>query len=442
MGFENSVLRVEKIVAGGFGLCKTAGEGEPLEKKVFLVRYVHPGESVRVKTANRKKGVFFAEEYELVEKSPERIDPPCPYFSTCGGCSFQMAPHSLQIEWKKDILVENFERISDIKIDRNQIRVIALGDYEYRYRIRLQVNEGKIGFYKAGSREIVEIKDCMLPVPALRNALRAFLRAGRSNPLPNEIQAIELRSNLNQNQMMIVFIGKRFTDIYSLSLYAKDVSEWYEEVSIVYSPSKNNLPGFKFELIEGSDRLYSSFNEKSFGFSAISFYQPNLRLAMDVYELIAEKTNKTIEKEGLKKVIDLYCGAGVLDLFLSDEAEILGIEENPVAIDDARINSFLNGKHIEYLNFDASEIESFREAEILIMNPPATGVTPNIIQAAVKQSSIRNLIYLSCDPATLARDVGRIKTLDKSSSFQIDEIYMIDFYPQTEKIETLVFMSR
>lgn len=430
---EGIELKIEKIVPGGYGIART-------EAGTFFARYVIPGEIIRAKKWEKKKGVYFVTNYEIIKPGPIRIEPRCRYFTLCGGCSFQMGSYDTQIDWKKQILTDSFQRIGSVKdFSEKDIKEVIKGEeWEYRYRARFQVRDGIAGFFKAGSNMIVAVKECPIVRTSVNNAYTAvskLISESKATEFIKTLRAFEVKVNLNENACSVVFIAGSGSGAKSFirQLSAK-LEEIFDTVSLSVSYSKTELPGKGYRLLYGAERIFSQYRQLSFGFSPLSFFQPNLRLAIKTYEKIAD----LLKQRGARKVIDFYSGSGVLDLFLADDFEVLGIEVSPFSHEDAIQNAFINEKKVEFLNLDVSLVENIEAADTVILNPPRSGAADNLIQAIGKQQQVKTVIYLSCEPSTLMRDLK----LFRQHEFYLEETTLIDFYPQTHHLETLVVLGR
>lgn len=426
-------LKIEKIVSGGFGIAKKEGE-------VYFLKGVLPEEIVQPISIVRKKGVIFVEKYRLLSESNFRVSPKCVYFGACGGCDFQMADYKTQIEMKRSILIDSLIRIGGLNIGTDEIDLsIAYSNpWYYRLRARLHFDSKNLGFKYYNSKKVLQIEECPVISESLNLVLKIIskeLRDCEENPFIAGLKAVEIRSNLSENSVGILFIGKSGNGSKALSKRVnKRLLEFFENVSISLSLSKTELPGKGFKLLEGNEKIYTQYNHYSFGISPLSFFQPNLKQSFKVYEHIK---NQIIQK-GVKRAVDLYCGAGLLTIMLADAVEVLGVEINNYAWKDAVENAFINERKVEFLNLDVKEVKELAKVDACIVNPPRRGLSSNILKAIIDSPDLNRIFYLSCHPATLARDISSLK----NGEFKIENIYLIDFYPQTSHVETLVILER
>ncbi|MCX7831311.1 MAG: 23S rRNA (uracil(1939)-C(5))-methyltransferase RlmD [Actinobacteria bacterium] len=430
---NNIELKIEKVVSGGFGIARREGE-------VYFIRGVLPEETVQPISVVRKRGINFVNNYRVVSESKFRVSPKCRYFGVCGGCDFQMADYKTQIEMKRSILVDSLNRIGGLNIDIDDIdlSIAESSPWNYRLRARLHFDGRNLGFNSYKSKEVVRIDECPVISKSLNFILKILseeLEKSEETPFIDGLKAVEIRTNQSEDSVSILFVGNSGNGSRALSKrIVERLMEFFEDISISLSLSKTELPGKGFKLLEGTEKIYTQYNQYSFGLSPLSFFQPNLNQSFKVYELIK---NQIIQRD-VKKVVDLYCGSGLLTTMLADVVEVLGVEINTYAWIDAIENAFINERRVEFLNLDLKEVEEIIEVDTCIVNPPRSGLSSNIIKAIINSSDLRRIFYLSCNPATLARDISSLI----NSEFKIEKIYLIDFYPQTSHVETLVLLER
>lgn len=427
-------LNIEKIVAGGYGISFH-------EKEAYLVPFVHPLETVLPKTLRKKKkNVFIVDEYDLLKRSEDRIEPLCDYFGTCGGCHFQMADYKTQIKWKIEILKESFERLTKniFRIDGESIRPLLSDEWNYRYRTRFQIKNRKIGFFKRNSNELVEIEKCLVARKKINEVLKllaGLIKESEESSFLETLKTVEVKTNLQEDSVCILFVAEKGEGSKAFSVkIAESLEKHFDTVCIALSLSKTRLPERGFRLLYGNKKIYSTFGNSSFGFSPLSFFQANLRTAFQAYELIAG----ILEKRNVQKILSLYSGSGVLEVMLGKRFEVLGVEANPYAHEDAVENAFINEVEVQFLRGDAGKIDSIKEVDTVILNPPRSGIEKKLAEVISKSSEVLNVIYLSCNPSTLTRDIDRMF----EGGFKLQELFMIDFYPQTAHLEALAVLKR
>ncbi len=376
-------VTIEKIVPNGFGLGHTGG-------LTVMVPLVAPGDKVRVKTGKRNGKLVFAQLEEVIEPSPLRVEPGCKYFGRCGGCNFQQLSYEEQLKAKVAIIDDCLRRIA--KIENPPEIHITPSPEPWHYRSRASwhadsVNK-KLGYFYRNSNEVCDIEEC----PKLVEPLQAELTRLRS-----EMHWGELWDN-------VVHIDAASAD--KISLFSKEFAE--EPAELMFESN-----GFKFQ-----------YNARVF-FQGNPFVTPKL----------VEAAVKGL-RGGL--ALDLYCGVGLFTLPLSKNfSRVIGIEENPESIAFAKKNAEKNGSY--NILFTGEDVgrgikehnRRLRDLDTLLLDPPRVGVEKAVIKFIIDLSP-REIVYVSCDPATLARDLKAL--LEK---YELTHIEAFDMFPQTHHVETL-----
>lgn len=375
-----------------------------INNKVIFVPRVLPGEDVDIVITNEKKKFAEGKLIKIIKASPNRIVPLCPYYENCGGCNLMHLSYSEQLKYKQ-------EKINNIitKYVANNVEIkdiIACDDiYNYRNKIKLHVNQ-YIGLYKEDSHELVKINNCML----VDNKINSIIKELNCKRLAND--EITIRCNGKET---LLFYKNEKNDLHHI---ASD--------NIIL----NN------QTIKGNNYIIESLNGVQFKISPSSFFQVNTKQTIKMYNII--KQLGQIKKTD--KILDLYCGTGSIGLYLSKYCkEILGIEINQDAIKDANENIILNNiKNAKFIVDDAKNAIkkiSF-QPDLLIIDPPRSGLFKGMIEDIYKFKAPK-IIYVSCDPLTLARDLKELK-----EKYQIISVQPIDLFPNTHHIENVVLLYR
>jgi tRNA/tmRNA/rRNA uracil-C5-methylase (TrmA/RlmC/RlmD family) len=384
---EEKVVKIEKIVPNGYGLAFADG-------LTIFVSLAAKGDKLRIRIREKKKKLAFAEIVEIIESSPDRITPPCPYFGKCGGCDFQQMSYSAQLEAKVAIIQDCLKRIG--KIDyQGEIKIIG-SPKELRYRTRAQwhadTRNKKIGYFKRFSNQIIDVETC----PILDEKLQETLSS--------------LRENLTWTEF------------------------WAETIEIETATNGEKVSIYSNEIIEPTEKICLETPGTRYFYNAESFFQGN-------QSLIEELIKTAIEDAKGKTALDLYCGVGLFSLALAQNFEkVVGIEANEKAIEFAKENSELNRR--ENIEFYAENVGEWltenptQSADFILLDPPRSGTEKETIEQILKLKPAQ-ISYVSCDPATLARDL-RILTED----YSIESITALDLFPQTHHIETVVRLNR
>jgi 23S rRNA (uracil1939-C5)-methyltransferase len=383
---KNEILEVtiERIVPNGFGIAHTNG-------LTVLVPLVAPGDRARISTGKRNGNLVFAQLEEILEPSSLRIEPGCKYFGKCGGCDFQQLNYEEQLKAKIAIIEDCLHRIAKIE-SPPEINIVPSPDpWHYRSRANWHADtaDKQLGYFYRNSNKVCDIDDCPILLPPLQDEL---------TQLRNELPWGELWSN-----MVHIDAASAGGEI---SLYSK-------------------------EFVEEPDELTFESNGFKFKYNARVFFQGNPY----VISKLVEHAIKDL-RGGL--ALDLYCGVGLFTLPLAGNfSRVIGVEENPESIAFAKKNAKENGRdNIDFTCADVGKgIEEnsrrLRALDALLLDPPRTGVEKRVIGSIIEISP-KEIVYVSCDPATLARDLKAL-----FEAYELVEIEGFDMFPQTHHVETI-----
>src|SRR5215470_4899947 len=430
---EEFIVLIEKLVYGGDGL---AHEGE----NTVFVPFVLPGEQFRVTQKSKKKKLVWANPLEITQTSSSRIDPRCVHFKTCGGCQFQHIDAAKQTEFKKEILKETLSRLGGIRWD-GDIPSHCAAPYEYRNRAQWAVRPAmprSIGYFLPESSKIVAIDECPVLSPLLARTFHQLQDLTRSNSLPGQIQEIEAFADSNDEKLALNIAFHEFTQHpAALHKFFRDALPQLE--SLLLLDQKKN----KFEL---SVPGYLTHNVGGFSFQVnhLSFFQVNRFLIEPLLTAV------TSGKKG-SLALDLYAGVGFFSLPLAKAFDrVISVDANESAIRDLRKNADHAGVAITSHNFHTEEfLKKFNEKpDVVVLDPPRSGLGQ---VGAVKLAELQSpeIVYLSCDPSTLARDLAVFLQTERmpagvipnAGKYEITSIQLFDLFPQTHHIETLVHLS-
>lgn len=348
-----------------------------INNKIVFIPNTIIGEIVEIKIIKEKKKYMEAIVLSFVKESPIRVKNNCPYYPKCGGCDLLHLPYEKQLKYKEEKVKNIINKYTKEEIKINNI-VPSDKQFNYRNKVTLQVDRNKIGFYEKESNNIIEINKCLL----LDNKLNDYLKK-----INNTTQQIILRTNSNE-----VLDNNRHTII-------KEIGKYKYLVSLE------------------------------------SFFQVNDNVTYKMYEQIKHYCNST--KNDF--ILDLYCGTGTIGIYLSEECkEVLGVEINKQAILDANRNKKLNNvNNIEFIANDVSKVINKIEFKptIIVVDPPRAGLDEKTIKEIIKINP-HTIVYTSCDPMTLARDLNILKYY-----FQIDEITPFDMFPNTYHVECVCVLK-
>lgn len=380
--------------------------------------------------------------------SPSRAKPPCPLFGRCGGCQVMHMSYDEQLNMKRQRVIDAFERIGKFEKPPVEPCVASPDPLGYRNKIQVPIGAGpngeiRMGFYARSSHDLVDVEHCYIHCPLgeeVFKKLQELIKASDLTPydwntLQGELRHVIIKSAVNTRQVLVVFIthkcpaNKLEKIAHELMKACPSVKGVVQNINTV---AENVVFGPEFKLISGIPQIIENLCGLQFKVSASSFFQVNPAQAEQLFNRAIEFCGLT----GSEKVLDAYCGVGTLSLISSKNAkEVIGVECVYEAIDDAKENARLN--NIENVHFicDTAEsrIEQINDIDVVILNPPRKGCEPSLLHVLGKKRP-KTIVYISCDPATLARDVAILR----DNGYAVDAIQPFDMFPQTAHVETLV----
>jgi 23S rRNA (uracil1939-C5)-methyltransferase len=441
-------LTIEKLIYGGDGLARLPADSESRRKAAF-VPLVLPGETIEACVVEEKPGFVRAQLEKVIKPSPDRIAAACPYFGECGGCHYQHAGYERQLELKKSILRETIERIA--KVELPEISVHASPPWHYRNRTRMHVHhapEFAIGYYRMGSRKLLPVRECPISAEVIGRALLAVWDIGSEMPL--EVVEVEFFCSHDEQQLMIeLWVQGTSSDLEEKFQPIADRLQAalpeLASVAVLRRPGTRKSTGESVaapELDGGTDptSVLGVFGEETLTYraawleyrvSAGSFFQTNRFLAEKLVNLA------TTGRRG-KTAFDLYAGVGLFSLPLAKSFEqVVAVEASPSSLADLRQNAPTNVRSV------ASTTEQFlarkqkQAPEFVLLDPPRAGLGPKVADAIARLGA-GEIGYLSCDPSTQARDLSPLL----KAGYRISEAHLIDLFPQTYHIESLLRLVR
>lgn len=412
------------------------------------------GDEITAHIVKVKSNCAFARLDELLTASTDRIEPDCPVFSQCGGCAFRHISYAAELKIKQAHVKDALKRIGRIDIEPEPIIGAANPD-RYRNKAQYPVEKAgeklKIGFYAPRSHRVIDCRACLLQPAAFDGILEVFDRwiLKYNIPVYNEekhtglLRHIYIRQAQKTGEIMVCAVvnGRELPNILELidALIAKEPNI----KSIVLNKNKadtNVILGEKCKTLWGQDTIADEFCGLKFQISPLSFYQVNPAAAAILYNKAADFAALT----GEETVLNLYCGAGSIGLTLADKAkEMIGVEIVPRAVVDAKINAQLNGiKNARFICGDAFEAAQILEqegtkADVIILDPPRKGCSADLLATIAKMEPER-IVYVSCDPATLARDCAVLG----EAGYKVQRVAPVDMFARTGHVESVVLLAR
>ncbi len=400
-------------------LTDMAHGGEALgrrEGKVIFVPYALPGEEVIVEVVEEKKRYARARLVEVTSPSRQRVPPPCPHFGLCGGCHWQHIAYEAQLEFKERVLRDQLARLGGIPGAPLRPVIGMNKPWHYRNHLQFTVNEdGELGFLVADSHQVMPIETCYLPHPLLEEMLVAL-----DLEMPG-LKRLSLRAGVNTGQRMVIF-------------ETHDDEPFDLQVDLPLSCVFLLRDGRTATLV-GYGHITERLAGREYRVSAGSFFQVNTAQAEELVHQVAHY----LAPQGDETLLDTYCGVGTFGLSLAERvSHIIGVEENASALADAQVNA-AGLENVELIEGRVEEIlpRLERRIDMAVLDPPRQGCSPEAL-AALAELAPAKIVYVSCDPATLARDV---RTLCKVG-YRLMEVQPIDMFPQTYHIESVALLHK
>ena len=430
---EELRISIEKLVYGGDGLAHADGN-------TVFVPYVLPGEEVRAATRSKRKKLVWAKLLEVTSASAQREGARCPHFQTCGGCHYQHISATEQLRLKKEILRETLSRLGGIQWS-GAIQEHSAQPYGYRNRAQWAVrnaNPRAIGYFLPESSVIVPIDECPVLSPLLAKTFGQLQELARSNRLPERVLEIEAFADSADEKISLNVAFERFPKP------AKELAAVFREAlpqieSLLLAEEKKD----RFELT-GPGYLFHEAGGFRYRVSHLSFFQVNRFLIEDLLQtVIAGAKGET--------ALDLYAGVGFFTLPLTRAFNrVVSVDANLAATRDLHVNAESAGLTVISHNEHAEEFlrKTNEKPDFVVLDPPRSGLGA---EAAAKLAELgaAEIVYLSCDPSTLARDLAvltgskRSGDADAASTrYEIVDMHLFDLFPQTYHIETLVRLRR
>jgi len=388
------------------------------EGRVVFVPYTMPGERVRVEIVEDHKRYARGRLLEVVEPAPARVNPPCPYFGDgkCGGCQFQHIAYPTQVQIKGRVVADQLQRIGKFDDPPVLEPIPDENGWEYRNRALFRTTElGYPGFLSAGSEDVYPVDDCLIVHPLLSQLYRSL---HMKHP---DIEKMELRVGTATGDLMVVL------QTYDEEPPSLEVDFPLSIVQVRHDTTPTPLVGLDYltEVVCG----------REFRISATSFFQVNSEQAGQLVDLILD----ALALEGDEIVLDAYCGVGLFTTFIAERASlVIGIEINPDAVDDA-VHNLADAENVTLLEGQVehalSEIEE--QIDAVVLDPPRGGVEKEALDALADQAP-ECIVYVSCDPATFARDARRLVR----KGYTLDWVQPVDLFPQTYHVETVSLLTR
>jgi 23S rRNA (uracil1939-C5)-methyltransferase len=396
---DDQQVTIEKVIYGGKGLSRDL-------QKVVFIPFTLPGEKVRIQIGKDHGDYMEADPIDILEPSPDRVEPDCMYFGKCGGCQISHAKYDAQVRLKRSMLEEALRRA---KIQFSNIETISGTPFGYRHRAQLKwdAKQKRLGFYEKESNRLVDIKECLCLTPGLNRVLVELRSALLRKPVPglSEMECYE-----NDHGETAVFFNA------PAPAWIRDA---LSKSTQILDPSSSGEPALMFH-----------FRDFVFPMRPDIFLQINPKM---IREMVMELEGH-YEKEKDKTAVELYCGSGLFTLPLAKRLQkIIACEENPKAIKFAR--DHYSDRNIRWVCQKAEYFSIPAEASVAILDPPRSGLQKAVVERLLK-ASLQKISYISCDASSLARDLALLK-----GKYSIQKMTLLDLFPQTFHFETIAHLE-
>jgi 23S rRNA (uracil1939-C5)-methyltransferase len=443
------LLNIEKLIYGGDGLARLS-PGSPkaaspdnkdrARGKAVFVPFVLAGEKIEAALTEEKPGFARAMADTILEPSPDRVPPPCPHFARCGGCHYQHAAYDHQLEIKKEILRENLRRIAKLELEC-EIQVHPSPPWNYRNRSRLQVRtqpEFAVGYFKFASHELLPVEECPISSPLINRGIAALWQSGRAGKAVEGVREIEFfanaDSNGNETKLLLEFLCAPEARRAAVRAWAEELCAAMPEIAGI-AAFREPQKGVQEPLVTvGASELTYQTKTAAYRVSAGAFFQTNRFLIDELVNIV------TAGRSG-KLALDLYAGVGLFSTALScDFRHIISVESSQTAASDLQYNLPVNGKAVQlsaeqYLA--KAPKPDLIAPDLVVIDPPRSGLGDAVARALASAVAPR-LTYVSCDPATLARDLVPLL----AAGYRVEEAHLVDLFPQTYHLETVLHLVR
>ena len=448
-----------------------AAEGKALARvndKVVFVPHVTPGDIVDLQVTKKRSAFLEARAIHFHEYSKDRIEPVCEHFGTCGGCKWQMLPYPKQLKFKQQQVVDNLTRIGKFELPEISSIIGSAKSEFYRNKLEFtfsnrkwltiqELNSGKdfnmngLGFHIPGMFDkVLDIHKCWLQDDIsnqLRNEVRRYA-------IENKLTFFDLRQQEGFLRTMIVRTSTTGELMLIMVFFHEDekarvallqhMADTFPQINsllyIINAKANDTITDQDVHLFSGRDHIFEEMEGLKFKIGPKSFFQTNSLQAYELYK----KTREMAQLTGQEIVYDLYTGTGTIANFIAHQArKVIGIEYVPEAIEDAKVNAALN--NIDNTLFFAGDMKDLLNEEfmqkhgkpdVIITDPPRAGMHNKVIEAILFAAPQR-IVYVSCNPATQARDVSLL-----TSSYKVSQVQPIDMFPHTHHVENIVLLEK
>ncbi|HVI08443.1 MAG TPA: 23S rRNA (uracil(1939)-C(5))-methyltransferase RlmD [Candidatus Binatia bacterium] len=440
------LLTIEKLIYGGDALARFPS-GDPREGKAIFVPFALAGEQVGAAITQEKPGFARARVEAIVTPSPRRVQPQCPYFTQCGGCHYQHADYNHQLEIKREILRENLRRIAKIEF-QSEIEIHPSPPWNYRNRSRLQLRtqpEFAAGYFKMASHDLLPVEACPISSPLINRGIASLWELARKGLSYEGIREAEFFANADDTRLRIELFCDVAAHRKSIRAFAEEFCASLPEISGIVAFRGPQPVSPEPWLIVGSPELIYQTTHAAYRISPGGFFQTNRFLIDELINIVVKSSSGGL-------ALDLYAGVGLFSTALAPHfRHIISVESSQTSTADLAHNLPANGKAVgagveQYLagveRFSRTRTgETFPQLpgtpDLVVVDPPRAGLGDAVARNLAGLGASR-LVYVSCDPATLARDLKNLQ----AAGYRAEEVHLVDLFPQTFHLETVVHLVR
>ena len=457
-------LKIKSLAFGGSGIARH-------DRAVIFVPDAIPGQTVLVHIIKKRSNFLEARVSKVLEKAPDEIPPTCKHFADCGGCKFQNVPYEKQLEYKREHVVAHIQRIGGFK--NLEVPATLGADPNYRYRNKMEFtfansrwhcaendpgtpDDFAFGLHAPGRYDkVLDLEHCHL-LSEIGNeifqtvkqfALESKLKLYNLREHEGFLRYLVIREGANTGEIMVNVVTN-YDDPKKLLPLSKIFKEKFPQIASFLNGVQGGKGNVAYtddiNLIDGNETIHEKINDLTFDISAYSFFQTNTHQAKVLYDIARDFADLQTEDV----VYDLFCGTGTIGLFLArDCKEIIGMEVVPSAVEDAKRNAmnneiynarFVLGDVNKLFRNLPDEKQNLPSPDVVILDPPRAGITEKTARRIAEQKP-RTIVYISCNPATQARD---LKWLCAETNYDIEKTQPVDMFPHTPHIETVVKLTK
>lgn len=436
------------MIYGGDGLAHLPADERGRGKAAFLP-FVIAGEKVEATITQQKSGFARAHVESIVEPSPRRVAPACPYFTRCGGCHYQHSTYEHQLQIKQEILREAFRRTAKLE-SLPEIQVHPSPPWNYRNRSRLQVQTAPTfaaGYFKMASHALLAVEQCPISSPLINRGIATLWQLGRAGKVPVGVIEVEFFADAEDARMLVEISCSADSRRSVVRAWAEDLQTSMPEIAGVVAFRVANQ-GAKHSperwLSVGEDQLIYRTSKSAYRVSAGSFFQTNRHLTDELVRIVTEGQSGEL-------ALDLYAGAGLFSTALGDFHHTVSVEMSQTSSTDLSYNLTSNGEAVrataeqylartenrERVGKGSNLPHIFHTPDLAVVDPPRSGLGERVARLLATLGAPR-VVYVSCDPATLARDL----LILLAHGYRLEQVHMVDLFPQTYHLETVVHLAR